>query len=178
MGKEEKAAGVEEALSPQKPVAEAPVPDGDEIRFGRKSGACPYFSNFYVTPVPYDGITYKNSEAAWQAQKTLDPEDRKRFANYSGSKAKSEGRNLKLRPDWEKIKDQLMEEICYVKFSSNPELREKILKTGDKELVEDTAGWHDNYWGDCTCPKCIGIAGQNHLGRALMKVRSRLQTEA
>ena len=34
--------------------------------------------------------------------------------------------------------------------------------------------WHDNYWGNCLCPKCKEIEGQNQLGKILMKVRSTL----
>ncbi len=35
-----------------------------------------YLSNYYEAPVTYDGITYKSSEAAFQAQKTLKNEER------------------------------------------------------------------------------------------------------
>lgn len=151
--------------------------EGEAIRFGRKSDVFPCFSNFHTCKVAYDGITYKNSEAAWQAQKTLDVSDRARFAGYSGSGAKSQGRRVHLRPDWEAVKDHLMEEICYAKFTQNPELKETLLSTGDKTLIENTTGWHDNYWGSCSCPKCINKPGLNHLGMALMKVRARIRRE-
>lgn len=58
--------------------------------------------------------------------------------------------------------------IC--KFG-NPELRKILLSTGDEELVEDTTSWHDNIWGNCDCPRCRNIPGQNLLGKALMQVR-------
>ena len=38
-------------------------------RFG---GEYSFLSNFYQCTVTYDGITYGSSEAAFQAQKTLD----------------------------------------------------------------------------------------------------------
>ena len=30
-----------------------------------------YLSNFYETPVTYNGLTYQNNEAAFQAQKNI-----------------------------------------------------------------------------------------------------------
>lgn len=146
----------------------------DVIRFGRKRNNYAEFSNFHKCKIVYEGIEYNNSEAAWQSLKTLNMEERKSFSGYSGSVAKREGRKVSLRDDWEAVKYNLMIEVCYAKFSQNPEFKSLLLSTGDKELIEDTTGWHDNTWGDCSCPKCINKPGQNLLGRALMEVRSRL----
>ena len=38
------------------------------------------------------------------------------------------------------------------------------------ELIEGNT-WSDNFWGDCHCPKCRGIKGENNLGKLLMKIR-------
>ncbi len=53
-----------------------------------------FLSNFYEAPVLYDGITYQNNEAAFQAQKTLDMEKRKEFASLSPNLAKRAGRRV------------------------------------------------------------------------------------
>ena len=129
------------------------------------------FSNFYPCTVEFNGIKYKNSEAAWQAQKTLDETKRLEFANMTPSYAKKEGRRVKLRKDWELVKYNLMVEVLKAKFSQNPELKEILMSTGDEFIIEDTTGWHDNIWGSCSCPRCDGITGQNLLGKALMQVR-------
>ena len=50
-----------------------------------------FLSNFYPTKVVFDGITYYNSEAAYQAQKCLHPEERMRFAHLSSDEAKRLG---------------------------------------------------------------------------------------
>ena len=63
-----------------------------------------FLSNFYDCKVTYDGITYRNSEAAFQAQKTKTKHERLRFANLPPQKAKSMGRGVELREDWEEIK--------------------------------------------------------------------------
>lgn len=74
-----------------------------------------YLSNFYERPVTYDGITYKNNEAAFQAQKCISYEDRKQFSDLNASEAKHLGRKVSLRPDWESIKVDDMEYAFTVK---------------------------------------------------------------
>ena len=49
----------------------------------------------------------------------------------------------------------------------NPDLREKLVATGDAELIEGNH-WNDTCWGVCK-----GI-GQNNLGKILMEVRDML----
>lgn len=76
------------------------------------------------------------------------------------------------------VKNNLMVDICYEKFRQNEPYKKLLLGTGDATILEDTTGWHDNYWGSCSCPKCKNIPGQNHLGMALMEVRDGLREEA
>lgn len=135
-----------------------------------------FLSNFYGCEVTYDGITYKNSEAAFQAQKVANPNKRGAFANLSPSEAKKLGRKVELRSDWESVKDKYMYAICYAKFSQNPHLKEKLLETGG-EFLEEGNYWHDNYWGICSCDKCKEKLGQNKLGQILMTLRLEFQRE-
>lgn len=143
------------------------------IKFGKK-GIYPEFSNFYECDITYGGITYNSSEAAWQAQKTLDEEIRLKFAGYTPVGSKQMGRRVDLRSDWEDVKYQLMVDVCYAKFSQNEDLKKLLLSTKNAELVENTTGWHDNIWGNCDCPKCVNKVGKNLLGKALMEVRSKI----
>lgn len=128
-----------------------------------------YLSNFYMSEFKYKGKTYFYVENAFQSYKTIPPSERIRVAGIP-NQSKRLGRVVKLRPDWEKIKDQLMYEMVKAKFNDNKELREQLLDTGDAILIEGNY-WHDNYWGDCFCNKCINTAGKNKLGQILMKVR-------
>ena len=141
------------------------------------SGKYEFLSNFYNAPVFYNGLLFKNSEAAFHAQKTLDLNDRKRFTEYNAGKSKREGRKVVLRKDWEEVKDNIMYEICKAKFSQNLDLKQKLLATEDKYLEEGTTGWHDNYWGNCSCEKCKNIKGKNILGKILMRIREELRNE-
>lgn len=79
------------------------------------------------------------------------------------SEAKRLGRRVKLREDWEEVKELVMYEICYHKFSQNPDIRKMLLDTGDAELIEG------NTWGDK-----IGV-GENRLGKILMRIRNELK---
>lgn len=129
-----------------------------------------FLSNFYETPVSYAGLTYRNAEAAFQAQKTLDKAIRQTFTGMDPSEAKKAGRRVALRPDWERVKDQIMLDVVTAKFNAHPDLAEKLLATGDAELVEGNT-WGDRYWGvDARTGE-----GLNKLGKTLMAVREALK---
>ena len=127
-----------------------------------------YLSNYHVCEVPWLGQTFTSTEAAFQATKSMDPEEWARFALYDPSTSKVEGRKVKIREDWEEVKEDVMFVVNYIKFCSHPELAEKLLATGDKELVEDN-WWQDRYWG-----RHFGD-GKNMLGITLMQVRDRIK---
>lgn len=150
---------------------------GSMIRFTESDRTYGCFSNFYPCAIKYQDMDFLNSEAAYQAMKTGDPEARKQFTGLTGKEAKKLGGKLTSCTDWDAIKFLIMVDICYAKFSQNLELKWILLGTGHEELVEDTTGWHDNIWGDCSCEYCKTISGQNLLGKALMKVRSKLREE-
>lgn len=127
-----------------------------------------FLGNFYKCSVIYDGITYQSSEAAFQAQKTKDTEIRKKFALLPPSDAKRLGREIKLCSDWEDIKVDVMYEICRAKFIQHPELAVRLLATGNEELVEGN-NHGDTFWG------MVNGAGENFLGRTLMRIRSEMR---
>lgn len=129
------------------------------------------FSNYYPCKVYFDGIVFLSSEAAYQSHKTNKEHIWKFFSNLSPDDSKALGRALIIREDWEEIKYKLMYNVIACKFTQNPELLQLLLKTTGSYLVEDTTGWHDNIWGNCDCPVCRNIKGQNLLGRALTEFR-------
>ncbi len=135
-------------------------------------GKYAFLSNFYNCPVTYNGLTYQNNEAAFQAQKALDENVRKEFTNLSPNLAKRKGRRVTLRSDWEKVKDDIMYGICLQKFvySKDMDLFKLLQNTDNEEIVEGNY-WHDNYWGNCTCNKCKNVEGKNKLGIILMLIR-------
>lgn len=126
-----------------------------------------FLSNFFESPVTIEGITYRNSEAAFQAMKTLDVNVRKEFQNILGAQAKIKGKTVKLRNDWNSARVSIMETIVRQKFNENPDLAQKLIETKSRELREGNT-WGDSFWG------VTGSGGQNQLGKILMKVRDEL----
>lgn len=126
-----------------------------------------FLSNFYECPVEYDGLKYLNNEAAFQAQKCIDPKDRPKFTKLNPTEAKKLGRSVSLRKDWEQIKIKVMTEIVEAKFTQNPDLLQKLLATGDAYLEEGNT-WGDRVWGT------VDGKGANNLGVILMQTREKL----
>lgn len=135
-------------------------------------GEYAFLSNFYFSPMIIDNVVYTTNEHFFQAMKSLNPKERQAIVLApTPGKAKRLGRKVSLRKDWEDIKEEIMLTGLRHKFS-NPELRKKLLATGNEELIEGTT-WHDNYWGICDCEVCGG-QGKNRLGKLLMQVREEL----
>ena len=132
-----------------------------------------WLSNFAFGGVNVYGYQFQNREAAFQAMKCEDKQDIIQFLNMSAKEAKAAGQKVRLRADWEKIKDEVMYTVCKAYFTQCPEEKQKLLSTGKEMLVEGN-NWHDNHWGICRCEKC-GDRGENMLGKILMRIRDELK---
>lgn len=137
----------------------------------RFSGKTLYLDNFYPCNVEFEGMFYPSSEHAFQAAKTFDIEERKKFQKYSTPKsAKQHGRKVKLRSDWENVKIQVMKDIVKDKFTRNEDIRQLLLATEDAHLEE--GNFHgDKFWGT------VNREGENWLGKILMEVREELRRQ-
>ena len=133
-------------------------------------GEYDFLSNFYPCRITFYEMTFSSVEAAYQAAKCADRQQRNQFCSLSASEAKRLGRTVELRPDWEQRKLTIMNNLLVHKFQENPELQQRLLATGAVLLVESNT-WHDNYWGNCTCSRCSHTEGRNMLGRLLMEIR-------
>lgn len=131
-----------------------------------------WLSNFWIAEVEFEGQQYPSTEHAFQAAKTRDRAKRALIATLPRcGDAKRAGRALDLRVDWEGIKDDVMYRVCLDKFTRHPDLRAKLLATGDAQLVEGN-DHGDRYWG-----VCHGV-GKNMLGITLMRIRAELLPSA
>lgn len=74
------------------------------------------------------------------------------------------------RPDWNRVKIDVMLLGCYFKFRQNEAARRVLLSTDSKTLVDHTPT--DDFWGDNG-----DGTGKNLLGVVLMAVRDRLTRE-
>lgn len=76
-------------------------------------------------------------------------------------------RQVPLREDWNEVKEKVMYQGLKLKFTQNEDLKQKLLSTGQRKIIEHTK--NDSYWGD-------GLGkGLNRLGHLLMQLREELR---
>ena len=139
------------------------------------AGEYSFLSNFYPCVIDLDGEAYPTVEHAFQAAKTENPDQRRSIReNQSAVAAKQRGKRVTLRPDWDQVRFGIMETLVRQKFTRYADLREKLLATGDSELIEGNT-WRDITWGAVWNQDKGRWVGQNYLGRILMKVRAELK---
>lgn len=132
-----------------------------------------FLSNFYPAPITHRGHTYPTAEHLYQALKCADHADHERIRNLAApGAAKRFGRKIRLRDDWNEVKDDTMRYVVERKFRQNPDLAQKLLATGDAVLMEGNT-WGDKYWGHCLKTN----QGLNKLGEILMALRAALRRE-
>ena len=128
-------------------------------------GEYQFLSNYYDSEIEINGIKFLNAEAAFQSFKDIKRQSE--FSDLPPNPAKRKGNNVRLRSDWEEIKDDIMYLVVKSKFEQNIDLKNKLIATGD-EYLEEGNTWNDTYWGVCKG------RGKNMLGKILMRVRSEL----
>ena len=132
-----------------------------------------FLSNFYPSSFLFMGILYRSNEHFYQAAKCEFPDDAVKIIECETAKeTKKFGKKVQIRKDWDKVKIAVMRLGLRLKFEENEDLKQKLLATGDAELVEGNT-WHDVYWG---CDSTTG-EGKNYLGKLLMELRSSLRKE-
>lgn len=115
-----------------------------------------FLSNSHYCDLLWMGITYPTLEHAYQACKVMDTETRLIISRAeTPAQAKRLGRLVELRPDWKKVKDEILYLLVLKKFG-DLRYRQRLFETGDSELVEEEAE-------------------ENSLGGILMKVRHKLR---
>ena len=139
------------------------------------SGKYKFLSNFYVSPFQYSVnnhiFTFKTVEHFYQAYKSTNLNDFTKIVNTATpADAKRLGRHIALRDDWDAIKTAVMYRGLCLKFGSHTDLRNELIKTFPSLLIEGN-NWHDNFWGQCMCKRCIDYHGCNFLGQMLMVLR-------
>lgn len=75
------------------------------------------------------------------------------------------------RAGWKQQRITYLTRALYTKCHAHPVVRERLLETGDKTIVECSV--YDHFWG---CGR--DGRGYNHYGKVLMRVRARLREEA
>lgn len=132
------------------------------------------FTNFSSDPVEYQGKIYPTSEHLFQSLKFLPhrPElaEHMRTCSQRPRAVFDEAHRFspEARPDWLKVRIEMMDLALWHKFTQNTHLKDELLSTGDAELVEDSD--KDAFWGVGPDGK-----GENQLGKALQRLRTKLR---
>lgn len=131
-------------------------------------------SNFSRHAVYLNGRIWPTVEHFYQAQKfegTQQEEEIRRCATPILAKKRAYEFTPRIsQEDWDAIKESIMLKGLRAKFGQHPDLKDKLLASGDRRLVEHTE--QDHYWGDAG-----DDSGQNRLGYLLMQVRNELRQE-
>lgn len=147
-----------------------PAQNEDPISF--YEGEYYMFSNFASFAVEYNGKVWMTVEHAYQAAKFEDKEVveliHKSLSAHDSKKIAHDNED-KINPAWDSIKISVMEEILREKISMHPYVKEKLLETGSREIIEDSD--KDSFWG-----RGPDFKGRSELGKVWMRLRSELQS--
>jgi ribA/ribD-fused uncharacterized protein len=135
-----------------------------------------FLSNFWEgNPIRWQGRDFSTAEHAFHFEKMRADSWREAvWKARTPGEAKRLGRRGPKREDWEDVRFGYMAAIVLSKFDQHPDLRDRLLATGNEQLVEVT-NWHDTTWGVCVCSRHNG-RGDNRLGEILMQVRRALRS--
>lgn len=145
----------------------------NEIFFYEPYDQFGFLSNFALSPILIDDITWPSSEHFYQAQKFDDEYtvDRiLRSTDPGDAFLISRENEAHVRSDWLDIRDNVMRFVVTEKFKQNSQFAHQLVATDDLEIKEHSH--KDAYWGDGGDGK-----GLNKLGKILMDVRRELQQQ-
>jgi len=163
----------------KEPMVEEKVEGVTDIIYSNKIKTYKWLSNFNINTFNYKDRNYISIEHAFNAQKNDDDDfkdlftletdtyigDLPNFAKKTGNKTNMKKMKKKLKEDWETIRLGVMEDILKTYYDSSEELKGKLVKTGDNNLIYKGVGV-DNFWGIDK-----NDVGDNNHGKLLMKLR-------
>lgn len=144
-----------------------------------------YLSNWFKCSFKDNDYQYSSSEAYLMVHKALLFNDKESAESVlktnNPKKQKALGRKVKGFNEaiWNQNKFKIMVNGLMLKFEQNPELKKKLLETGNKIIVEGSP--YDKIWGvglhyeDELILNEKNWKGENLLGKALMEVRNVLK---
>ena len=143
------------------------------IKFYSVNGEYGFLANFAPYPITLKGKTWPTSEHYFQAQKFAGTEHEtaiRKAKTPMNAARMGRDRSKRLRRDWDRVKDSIMRDAVWAKFTQHPDIAMALVLTAPAKLVEHTA--NDSYWGDGS-----DGSGRNMLGRILMDIREQLKQD-
>jgi ribA/ribD-fused uncharacterized protein len=145
------------------------------ITFYDPAAANGYLANFAATPFILDGYVWPTVEHYYQFQKFRRHPRIAQLVRRAPSPADAKFLSRKFAdfvdPEWASVREFVMYRAVDAKFSQSKALTDRLLATGNEEIVE--LAKDDAYWGS-------GAKGQgsNRMGVLLTAVREKLRRQA
>lgn len=141
----------------------------------RFEGPFAFLSMKAPSPITLDGNRYPDIGSAFFAL-SVPEEYRGEFEQLGARRARKRWKDLPHLDEGEAELEKRLYRVVRAKYEQHPAAREKLLQTGEAEILYDTTGGHDNLLGCCRCKECEGTEYKNLYGKALMRVRAELQS--
>jgi len=177
-----------EVKSKRKLKKKEPEPEPVLFSTGDESGGSySSFSNSSNHPVAIDGATYPTVTHYLVAMKAREVKNDELYTKILGTATPKAVKALEKKialndEEWDKKKDEIMAKAVRAKFTQYPDLRSKLLETGEKPIGNADA--REMYWGIGTSMDTDKARvpskwrGQNKLGHILMDLRKTLVCES
>lgn len=147
------------------------------------AGENAYLSAFAKCDFTFDGLAFDSAEKAYQHERArrLGAPDlaQQIYDCRKASECKKLSWHVLSTPEWDGSKKEVMKSIVTAKFEQNMKLRDLLLATGNKQLIEAT---QNTFWG---ASALLGSkilkngkwTGRNEMGNVLVEVREELKRE-
>lgn len=143
------------------------------IYFYKEFGDNGYLASYSPHGFYKDGVYWKTVEHYYQAQKFENEDIKKQIiAAATPREASDIGRKREyvIKTNWDEIRCDVMFEAVLCKFRANEDIRNRLIDTGEEDIVEETQ--KENFWG------CGPMRdGKNMYGKILCQVRGILAKE-
>ncbi|RBP51758.1 NADAR family protein [Arenicella xantha] len=148
-------------------------PDNDTAMYFSMDDPNQLVSRLANFPFLLDDEVWQSVEHYYQANKFIKPnyQTKIRLA-VTSERARKLGQTWlqRKRPDFKQVRATLMTRAVYTQCRTHAELAERLLATGEQDLVESSQ--YDYFWG---CGR--DRRGHNQFGQVLMNVRAKLNSE-
>ncbi len=98
------------------------------------------FDNDFPCEIKYLGLTFSCVTSAYFSMRIADASCRDVFCDLTAAQARILGSQIRVRPDWDTIKNDILYDIMFEKFRQHPELRSALMAENDDSLRFDPCG--------------------------------------
>lgn len=153
-------------------------PANKSICFAKCADAWGILSNFYRTPIEFEGTTYASVEQLYHSIRLNNTDERAKFLKLTPNlgikmRAKSFKRKGLERKDWRHISVDVMRFCIQKKYEQSEEFRAALERSKGQFIIEDQSSRRriPDSWGAVLDTTTREYYGKNIMGRILMEIR-------